>query len=97
MMVAGAPGPCTWQPATKSSTSGFLRASVRFTSSMTLPESDVTTATREQKRGTLRLRASSMSPSRSSLRASSATCWRSSPSPATSIFLATNDMRPLPA
>ena len=94
MMVAGAPAPWTLQPTTSSSTRGFLLASVRFTSSMTLPESDVTTATREQNRGTGRLRASSMRPSRWSLRARAATCARSSPSPAGSADSAMNESLP---
>ena len=95
-MVAGAPGPCTWQPTIWSSTRGFLRRSVRLTSSMTEPERLVTTATRVQKRGMCRLRSGAMRPSASSLRASSATCWRSRPSPATETRLAMNERRPEP-
>ena len=95
-MEAGACWPWTLAPATSMSTSGFLRASVRLTSSMTDPESDVTTQTREQKAGMGRLRRSSMSPSTWSLRASSAMRWRSSPSPDASTRLATKDMRPEP-
>ena len=95
-MVAEAPGPCTWQPTICSSTSGFLRLSVRRTSSMTEPERLVTTATRVQKRGMGRWRSVAMSPSASSLRASSATCWRRSPSPATEMRLAMNESLPEP-
>ena len=94
MIVAGASAPWTEHPTTSIWTSGFLRASVRLTSSMTLPESEVTTQTREQNTGTWRLRAASMRPSASRRRASSATCWRSSPSPAASTLLATNESLP---
>ena len=73
-MEAGACWPWTLAPATSMSTSGFLRARVRLTSSMTEPESEVQTQTLEQNAGMRRLRAGSMRPSRSSLRASSATC-----------------------
>ena len=95
MMVAGACFPCTAQPTASIWTSGFLLRNVRLTSSITLPESDVTTQTRVQKAGMCRLQAGSMSPSRSSLRASSATCWRRSPSPATVMCLATNESLPV--
>ena len=48
--------------------------SVRLTSSITAPESEVTTATREQNTGMRRLRDSSISPSRRSFSANCATC-----------------------
>ena len=95
MSSAGAPSPCTFAPTQTSSTSGLRRRSVRFTSSMTAPESEVTTATRVQNAGMGRLRASSMSPSRRSFSASAATCWRSSPSPASVKLRATKLMRPV--
>ena len=97
MISAGAFGPCTEHPATSISTKGFLRRSVRFTSSMTLPESEVTTATRMQNAGIGRLRSSAMSPSAASLRARASTCCLSSPSPASSTLRAMNERRPVPA
>ena len=78
-----------------SSTSGLRRRSVRFTSSITAPDSEVTTATRVQNTGMRRLRASSHRPSSRSFSASAATCWRSSPSPANVNDLATKLMRPV--
>lgn len=63
---------------------------------MTEPEREVQTQTLEQNAGIGRLRAGSMSPSCSSLRASSATCWRRTPSPATASLLATKESLPEP-
>ena len=82
MSSAGAPSPCTFEPTQMSSTSGLRRRSVRLTSSMTAPDSEVTTATREQNAGMRRLRDSSIRPSRRSFSASAATCCLSRPSPA---------------
>ena len=79
---SGAPSPCTLDPTQISSTSGLRRRSVRLTSSITAPDNDVTTATREQNAGIRRRRDSSIRPSRRSFSASAATCWRSMPSPA---------------
>ena len=96
-MLAAAWAPSTCTPATNTRATGKRLRSVRSMSCTASPRGEVTMPMVSGNCGMGSLRAGSMSPSASSLRASAATWARRRPSPASSIENTSKFMRPLAA